>query len=152
MHAFVVYIIAAFVLLTVWEICSIVYRLFFHPLAHIPGPRIASATQWYEFYHDVLKWPGGQYWLEVDKMHERYGEFPRYLTASIYCQYHTNLVLHQADLPVRPIYAPEKAILEGLSRNLMIILSDADVWWHSNRSYRSCHSLRSAYQGPSMVP
>ena len=83
MHALAVYIIAASVLLTVWEICSIVYRLFFHPLAHIPGPKIAGATQWYEFYYDVLKWPGSQYWLEVDKMHERYGEFPRYLTTSI---------------------------------------------------------------------
>ena len=52
----------------------VIYRLYFHPLAGIPGSKLAGATQWYEFYYDVLKWPGGQYWLEVDKMHDRYGK------------------------------------------------------------------------------
>jgi hypothetical protein len=56
------------------QICISIYFLYFHPLSGIPGPTLAAATQWYEFYYDVLKWPGGQYSWEVDKMHEQYGE------------------------------------------------------------------------------
>jgi hypothetical protein len=102
MDAIILSIIAGFVLLAIGEICSIVYRLYFHPLARIPGPKLASATQWYEFYYDILKLPGGQYWLEVDKMHERYGEVPRFLDESTPCHYGKHMALSQADLRYRP--------------------------------------------------
>ena len=75
------FIIAGFSLLVIRELCLIVYRLYFHPLAQFPGPTLARATQWYEFYFDVLKWPGGQYWFEVDKMHDRYGNTTQVLNA-----------------------------------------------------------------------
>ncbi|KAI1373545.1 cytochrome P450 [Hypoxylon crocopeplum] len=42
------------------------YRLFFHPLSHIPGPRLAAVTHAVEFYHDV-----------IEKMHEKYGPVVR---------------------------------------------------------------------------
>lgn len=32
-----------------------VFRLFLCPIAKFPGPRIAAATYWYEFYFDVIK-------------------------------------------------------------------------------------------------
>ena len=85
MHAVVLLFIVAYVFFAIWKICLVVYRLCFHPLARIPGPRLAGATQWYEFYYDILKWPGGQYWLEIDKMHERYGKasFP-YVSCDFY--------------------------------------------------------------------
>lgn len=76
MHAFITLGTAGLLLLAVRETCLIIYRLYFHPLASIPGPRLASATQWYEFYYDILRWPGGQYWSEIDKMHETYGRLP----------------------------------------------------------------------------
>jgi hypothetical protein len=47
------------------------YRLFLHPLAGFPGPKIAAVTRWYEGYHDVIR--GGQYTWKIAEMHKRYG-------------------------------------------------------------------------------
>jgi hypothetical protein len=63
----------------VWCICTLacyltlrtIYRLQFHPLHKIPGPRLAAATHLVEFYYDVVK--GGKYIWEVERMHEKYG-------------------------------------------------------------------------------
>lgn len=48
-----------------------VYRLFFHPLRKFPGPRLAAATLWYEFYYDVCR--EGQLIWKIQEMHEEYG-------------------------------------------------------------------------------
>lgn len=53
---------------------QVVYRLFAHPLASFPGPKIAAATFLYEFYYDVIK--GGMYIWEIERMHEQYGIMP----------------------------------------------------------------------------
>ena len=49
----------------------IVYRLYFHPLAGFPGPKLAAATWWPEFYYDVVM--GGTYLYKIEEMHKRYG-------------------------------------------------------------------------------
>jgi hypothetical protein len=49
----------------------VVYRLFFHPLAGFPGPKLAAATLWYETYYDV--WLKGKYVFEIKDMHKKYG-------------------------------------------------------------------------------
>lgn len=49
-----------------------VYRLYFSPIAGFPGPKLAALTLWYEFYYDVLC--GGQYWVKIAELHERYGK------------------------------------------------------------------------------
>ena len=49
-----------------------VYRMYFDQLSHIPGPKLAAASLWYEFYYDVVK--RGQYTFEIAKMHEKYGQ------------------------------------------------------------------------------
>jgi hypothetical protein len=49
-----------------------IYRLFLSPLAAFPGPKLAAATAWYEFYWNVLK--QGQFTFHLQDLHDRYGE------------------------------------------------------------------------------
>jgi hypothetical protein len=58
-------------LLSLWVIAKVIYRLFFHPLAKFPGPKLAAVTVFFEFYYDGIK--GGQYTFEIANMHQRYG-------------------------------------------------------------------------------
>jgi hypothetical protein len=54
------------------------YRLYLHPLANFPGPRIAAVTSWYEGYYEIVK--NGQYSRQISKLHDLYGAcllFPR---------------------------------------------------------------------------
>jgi hypothetical protein len=43
----------------------------FHPLSHIPGPKLAAATWFYEAWFDLIL--GGMYTNEIKRMHEIYG-------------------------------------------------------------------------------
>lgn len=49
--------------------CLVIYRLFFSPIAHFPGPRLAAATQWVEIWYDVFL--GGQFTLKIEKWHQK---------------------------------------------------------------------------------
>lgn len=53
-------------------IVGAIRRLFLHPLAHIPGPRLAALTWWYEFYFDAIQ--PGQYVFKIQELHKQYGE------------------------------------------------------------------------------
>ena len=67
-------LILAFLLLTaISAITLVIYRLYLNPLAEIPGPKLAAATGWYEFYYDCLL--AGKYIFEIERMHDIYGEF-----------------------------------------------------------------------------
>ena len=48
-----------------------VWRLYFSPIAHFPGPRFAALTFWNEFYYDVVL--GGRYTWKLLDYHEKYG-------------------------------------------------------------------------------
>ncbi|KAI0421158.1 cytochrome P450 [Xylaria grammica] len=65
---------AVWLLYALW---TSVYRLFFHPLRHIPGPKLAALTQWVETYYECFKPPGGQFMWEYQKWHAKYGPIVR---------------------------------------------------------------------------
>lgn len=48
-----------------------IYRLYFHPLSGIPGPKLAAVTHLYEFYYDVII--HGRFLFQIEKMHQQYG-------------------------------------------------------------------------------
>ncbi|KOS17608.1 Trichodiene oxygenase [Escovopsis weberi] len=65
----------AFAIWLVYAACLAVYRLYLSPIAHIPGPKIAALTVWYEAYYDVVV--GGHYIWKVMDMHKKYGPVVR---------------------------------------------------------------------------
>ncbi|KAK8108717.1 Cytochrome P450 monooxygenase sdnE [Apiospora sp. TS-2023a] len=52
-----------------------VYRVTLHPLARFPGPKLAATTEWYEFYHDIVR--QGQFIWQIQKLHDQYGPIVR---------------------------------------------------------------------------
>ncbi|KAI0532240.1 cytochrome P450 [Xylaria digitata] len=77
----------------IWSIgiCWIAYQLLhiawnisrFHPLAKIPGPRLAAATYWLEFYYDVVLF--GRYTGRIERMHKEYGPIVRISPNEVHC-------------------------------------------------------------------
>jgi cytochrome P450 len=62
--------------------CSLTYtlitiyrRLYLSPISNFPGPKLAAATFWYEFYYDIIL--GGQYIWKIKSLHEQYGPIVR---------------------------------------------------------------------------
>jgi hypothetical protein len=51
------------------------YRAFLHPLANVPGPKLAGLTYWYEFYYDC--WIGGRYMFRQKELHEQHGHISK---------------------------------------------------------------------------
>ncbi|KAK5196121.1 hypothetical protein LTR99_008070 [Exophiala xenobiotica] len=52
-----------------------IYRLYFHPIAHFPGPKLAGLTRWYEFYYELVK--KGQMTFHIQELHKKYGPIVR---------------------------------------------------------------------------
>jgi hypothetical protein len=61
--------------LLLWALTGALYRLFFSPIAAIPGPTLAAITQWYETYYDVCL--NGKFTLHLEKLHAKYGPIVR---------------------------------------------------------------------------
>jgi hypothetical protein len=61
----------AVVSLLILVIAEALRRLYFHPLAGIPGPKLAALTWWYEFYFDGIQ--QGHYVFKIQELHKQYG-------------------------------------------------------------------------------
>lgn len=57
--------------LLLYLISKAVYRVYFHPLKNIPGPKLAAITSFYEFYFNVIK--RGTFIWHLEGLHEIYG-------------------------------------------------------------------------------
>ncbi|KAF2832484.1 putative benzoate 4-monooxygenase cytochrome P450 [Ophiobolus disseminans] len=66
----------AFVAWIAYYIAVSIYRIHFHPLAKLPGPKLAALTYWYEFYYDVYPYQF-QYGFRIKQLHEQYGPIVR---------------------------------------------------------------------------
>ncbi|KAE8356302.1 cytochrome P450 [Aspergillus coremiiformis] len=69
------YVTTVLASLALYVVTGTIYRLYYHPLARFPGPKLAAATHWYEFFHDVIK--QGQFIWRIREMHEKYGPVVR---------------------------------------------------------------------------
>ncbi|KAI0485055.1 cytochrome P450 [Xylariaceae sp. FL0804] len=68
-------LVATAILVGVYILITAAYRLFAHPLAHVPGPRLAGVSYWYECYYDVFR--PAQYAFQIRALHQRYGPIIR---------------------------------------------------------------------------
>lgn len=59
--------------LIVWPALVTTYRAYFHPLSHVPGPKLAAITRLYIFYYNVIE--DGGFYLRLDELHKKYGRF-----------------------------------------------------------------------------
>ncbi|KAK2666648.1 Cytochrome P450, E-class, group I [Fusarium oxysporum f. sp. vasinfectum] len=58
---------------SIWIVLLFIYRLFLHPLARYPGPRLAACSQlWF-----IEAWTGGRYPFVMKQVHDKYGDVVR---------------------------------------------------------------------------
>lgn len=58
--------------LVLLELLSVaIRRLYFSPISHIPGPKLAAITGLHEMFYDLYL--NGQYTLHFQSLHEKYG-------------------------------------------------------------------------------
>ena len=60
------------------------HRVYVHPLAHFPGPKLAAATWWYMTYYEVFK--DGAMVEHLEYLHARYGESDNEPPATSLCR------------------------------------------------------------------
>ncbi|KAK3073430.1 hypothetical protein LTR53_005008 [Teratosphaeriaceae sp. CCFEE 6253] len=83
--------VASSVFIAIWALAAALasisllglYRLFLHPLAGVPGPKLAAASAAYEFYYDCIL--GGKFHFKLDELHKQYGPIVRINPWEVHC-------------------------------------------------------------------
>lgn len=68
------YLFSVLSVLIIYIIWKALYRLYFGPLAKIPGPKLAALTGYYEAYYNVK---GGQFLFKIQELHQKHGAIIR---------------------------------------------------------------------------
>ena len=55
----------------IYSLALAIYRLYFHPLAKFPGPKLVALTKWPEFYRDAVS--RGKFVFKIQDMHQKHG-------------------------------------------------------------------------------
>jgi cytochrome P450 len=59
----------------IYFLVSCLYNITLPPLARFPGPKLAAATRWYEYYYQIYR--GGEFSSRIYELHQRYGPIVR---------------------------------------------------------------------------
>lgn len=57
-----------------WNIFVAFYRVTFHPLAKVPGPKLAGATGLYQLFYAFYQ-DRSTYFMKIEELHRKYGKF-----------------------------------------------------------------------------
>lgn len=106
-----------------------VYRLFLHPLARFPGPKLAALTRYYEAYYDLIQ--NGQYTFKIAKLHEKYGTilFPFASISHLRLESH-NDTYQTSDMEIGPIIRISPHELHVIDPTFYEKLYRHDGRWH----------------------
>ncbi|KAI0095562.1 cytochrome P450 [Nemania sp. FL0031] len=64
-----------FAIIVLYYVTLALYRLYLHPLARFPGPKLAALTRLYEGYYDLYQ--SGQYTFKISELHKQHGPIIR---------------------------------------------------------------------------
>ena len=70
-------VVAALLLFASFLLTLSVYRLYLHPLAQVPGSKLAALSSWHELWYDCFHGGGGQHAFKMREMHDIYGTYTR---------------------------------------------------------------------------
>ncbi|KAI4252461.1 MAG: hypothetical protein LQ352_004272 [Teloschistes flavicans] len=57
-----------------YSLVRVIHRIFFHPLARVPGPKLAAATLLYQTYYSFAG-SRSRFYIQIAKLHQAYGKW-----------------------------------------------------------------------------
>ncbi|KAK6540269.1 hypothetical protein TWF694_009082 [Orbilia ellipsospora] len=93
---------------TIWVFGTIVYRLYLHPLSHLPGPFLAKVTDFYGAYH---AWTQKNHY-HMYNLHKKYGHVIRY---------GPNKVSFDTAVAIKEIYSTTKPLKKSAGYRALIL-------------------------------
>ncbi|EPS45380.1 hypothetical protein H072_595 [Dactylellina haptotyla CBS 200.50] len=111
----------------IWVVLTVVYRLYFHPLSHLPGPLLAKVTDLYGGYH---AWTRRNHY-HLFELHKKYGPVIRY---------GPDRVSFNSSVAVKEIYGASKPLKKAagyravqLQKDTNNLFSSTDKGFHGKR-------------------